>query len=104
MTRIRPTDITVDKSDAKLSIQWSDGRGSRYSLAGLRAVCPCVTCCGGHANMGKPADKDLLRSAQDPELEVTRIELVGSYAMQVVWSDGHDTGIYTWDYLREAGS
>ena len=53
--------------------------------------------------MGKPADKQLLRSAQDPQIDVARIELVGSYAMQIVWNDGHDTGIYTWDYLHEAG-
>ena len=104
MTRVRPTDITVDGSTRVLSIEWSDGKRSGYPLAGLRAVCPCVNCCGGHANMGKPADKELLRSAEDPEIAVARIELVGSYAMQVVWSDGHDTGIYTWDYLHEAGT
>jgi DUF971 family protein len=103
MTRVRPSDITVDKNASRLSVEWSDGRRSDYPLAGLRAVCPCVKCCGGHANMGKPADKELLRSAEDAELGVARIELVGSYAMQVVWSDGHDTGIYTWDYLHEAG-
>ncbi|MBW2273024.1 MAG: DUF971 domain-containing protein [Deltaproteobacteria bacterium] len=104
MTRVRPSDITVDREAGRLSIEWSDGRRSDYPLAGLRAVCPCVNCCGGHANMGKPADKELLHSAQDPELDLARIELVGSYAMQIVWSDSHDTGIYTWDYLYAAGS
>ena len=104
MARTRPEHITVDTTARVLHIEWSDGLRSDYPLAGLRAVCPCVSCCGGHANMGRPADKALLRSAEDPEMDVARIELVGSYAMQVVWKDGHDTGIYTWDYLRDAGS
>ena len=86
-----------------LTITWGDGRDGYYSFAGLRAVCPCVLCQGGHANMGQPADKLLLRRAQDDALNLEAITPIGSYAVQFRWNDGHDSGIYTWDYLYEAG-
>lgn len=102
MNAIRPTGVTADRSKRELVIGWSDGRECRYSYAGLRAICPCVTCKGGHANMGGPPDLERLRSASSPALTLEAIHQVGSYALQFVWSDGHDTGIYTWDYLRQA--
>lgn len=85
-----------------LTIQWNDGRECHYSFAGLRAVCPCVICQGGHDHMGRPADKLLLEKSSDPALNLDAANAVGSYAIQFVWNDGHDTGIYTWDYLYEA--
>ena len=74
----------------------------RYAFAGLRAVCPCVLCQGGHENMGRPADKLLLQRAQDEALNLESITPVGTYAVQLRWNDGHDSGIYSWDYLYEA--
>mgnify|MGYP003736416353 FL=1 len=52
--------------------------------------------------MGRPADKLLLRRAQDDALNLEAIAPVGTYAVQLRWSDGHDSGIYTWEYLYEA--
>ncbi len=100
--RIRPTNVVADRQRRELLITWDDGRDCRYSFAGLRAVCPCVLCQGGHANMGRPADKLLLRRAQDDALNLEAIAAVGSYALQLRWNDGHDAGIYTWEYLYEA--
>lgn len=102
MSKPRPTNITADRSERVLIIQWQDGRVCRYPFAGLRAVCPCAGCQGGHANMGKPADKNLLATAQDPELNLENIEQVGAYALSFLWSDGHWQGIYTWQYLYDA--
>ena len=102
MTKIRPLNITADRSERILIIEWSDGQECRYPFAGLRAVCPCAECQGGHNNMGRPADKELLRTAEDPELNVEKIEPVGTYAVTIMWSDGHWQGIYTWHYLYEA--
>lgn len=102
--KIKPTNVTADRQKRELTIEWNDGQISTYSFAGLRAVCPCVMCQGGHENMGRPADKLLLQKAQDDELNLEAANPVGSYAIQFVWSDGHDSGIYTWAYLYEAGT
>ena len=100
--RNKPTNIVADRAQRILTITWSDGRDCHYSFAGLRAVCPCVLCQGGHANMGRPADKLLLQRAQDDALNLEAITPVGAYAVQLRWNDGHDSGIYSWDYLHEA--
>ena len=101
--RSKPTNIVADRARRVLTITWGDGRDAYYSFAGLRAVCPCVLCQGGHANMGQPADKLLLGRAQDDALNLEAVTPIGSYAVQFRWNDGHDSGIYTWDYLYEAG-
>lgn len=102
MTKIRPTNITADRNERLLIINWSDGKECRYPFAGLRAVCPCAECQGGHENMGKPADKEVLYSTQDPDLNIESVEAVGSYAITIRWSDDHWQGIYTWQYLHDA--
>ena len=102
MDNLRPTNITADRNERFLTITWQDSKECRYSFAGLRAICPCAGCQGGHANMGQPADKNLLRTAQDPDLNLENIDQVGSYALSFLWSDGHWHGIYTWKYLYEA--
>ena len=102
MDKIRPTNITADRNERLLIIEWNDGKECRYPFAGLRAVCPCAECQGGHDNMGKPADKLLLYSAENPDLNMEKIEPVGSYAVTILWSDGHWQGIYAWQYLHEA--
>ena len=102
MDKIRPTNITADRNERILIIEWDDGKECRYPFAGLRAVCPCAECQGGHDNMGKPADKLLLHTVENPDLNMEKIEPVGSYAVTILWSDGHWQGIYTWQYLYEA--
>ena len=102
MDKIRPSNITADRNERMLIIEWNDGKECRYPFAGLRAVCPCAECQGGHNNMGRPADKELLRTAKDPDLNMEQIEPVGTYAVTIMWSDGHWQGIYTWQYLHEA--
>ena len=102
MEKIRPTNITADRNERALIVEWNDGKECRYPFAGLRAVCPCAECQGGHNNMGKPADKLLLRTAEDADLNIEKIEPVGTYAVTILWSDGHWQGIYTWQYLHEA--
>ncbi len=102
MEKIRPSNITADRNERTLIIEWNDGKECRYPFAGLRAVCPCAECQGGHNNMGKPADKLLLQTAEDPDLNMEQIEPVGTYAVSILWSDGHWQGIYTWQYLYDA--
>jgi DUF971 family protein len=102
MLKIRPINVTADRKKRMLTIEWNDGRQCHYSFAGIRAVCPCVMCQGGHENMGRPADKLLLTKAQNKDLNLEAVSAVGSYAIQFSWNDGHDSGIYTWEYLYDA--
>jgi DUF971 family protein len=101
MIGLRPTGITLNKTDSVLEIAWSDGAVCRYPLAGLREACPCVECRGGHEFMGREHDpKDILELKPRRSYTITSLELVGNYALQPTWDDGHHTGIYTWEYLR----
>jgi DUF971 family protein len=102
METIRPTGVTADRNEKVLIIKWSDGHVSRLPFAGLRAICPCVECKGGHDNMGGPPDLEVLQNARDESINLEQVEAVGSYALQFHWSDGHWTGIYTWAFLRQA--
>lgn len=99
---VKPTGVKADRAERILTITWEDGRISRYPFAGLRAACPCVSCKGGHDNMGGPADPALVRDTPDNGVTVNNLQAVGAYALQFFWSDGHDSGIYTWDYLRQS--
>jgi DUF971 family protein len=96
---LTPTKIKLDAGDGRLAIQWSDGHESNYNYQFLRGRCPCATCIGtegqgpeGAAASPLPTFKKALR----PE----RAEVVGRYALQIFWSDGHSTGLYTFPYLR----
>jgi DUF971 family protein len=101
MDKIQPTSITADRQQRTLTITWAGGHESGYPFAGLRAACPCVECKGGHEHMGGPPDARLVRDAEG-DVNLERVETVGAYALQFFWSDHHNTGIYTWSYLRAA--
>ncbi|GAB4298879.1 MAG: hypothetical protein Kow0098_24680 [Ignavibacteriaceae bacterium] len=84
----------------KLSIKWNDESESVINLKYLRDQCPCASCKG---------ETILLRTYRPPKpsvlspemYKVTNIDLVGDYAIQITWKDGHNTGIYSWDYLKK---
>lgn len=97
-----PTGVTAERGARVLRISWADGHESVYPYDGLRAVCPCVECKGGHANMGGPPNPCTVRDTPASNLQLLNIQALGSYAIQLSWSDGHTTGIYTWQMLRQA--
>jgi DUF971 family protein len=96
-TLLRPASITVDKSDAELRILWQDGHESAYAFDKLRAACPCAEC------KAHRQDDNPLRQAMLVSIELESAQLVGNYALQLVWRDGHSFGIFSWDYLRSLG-
>ena len=98
----RPANIKADRNERTLTITWQDGHESVYPFAGLRAVCPCVECKGGHEHMGGPPDPRVVRDTPPGDLNLENIAQVGGYALQFFWDDGHSTGIYTWETLRQA--
>ena len=90
----------VDVIGTVLAIRWSDSRESFFDATALRRACPCANCAGEPEGIGprvRPAMAPL--SAQATEL--LGVEPVGSYALRMIWGDGHSTGIYSFDYLRD---
>ena len=77
-----------------LGIRWADGTKSNYSLDVLRRHCPCARC---QATRQNPLT---LRAKPQGPLRVLEAQPIGRYAVQIVWNDGHRTGIYTYDRLK----
>ncbi len=93
-----PKKIKLAAPNSTLTIHWSDGHESAYPYRFLRGKCPCATC-GETAPVQDQAVGGLPILGQKP-LHPERAELVGRYALQIHWSDGHSSGIYTFQYLR----
>ncbi len=80
---------------AELEIVWRDGHRSVYPVAFLRRSCPCAAC------VDEWTGEQILRPDQVPdEVKPVTIEPTGNYAIQIRWSDGHSSGIYTFEFLR----
>jgi DUF971 family protein len=95
---MRPVDIQAIGDE--LAVKWDDGSESYIRLDMLRRACPCAGCKGEMdvlGNLYKNPDKPLSPSA----FQLRTIQLVGGYAVQPVWGDGHATGLYSFDYLRQ---
>ena len=91
-----PQSLELTDDDSVLQIVWDDGHTSRLRLDALRAACSCAVCQGHH-----PSQSLNLKPEQFPDIRIADIAPVGRYAYHIVWSDGHDTGIYTLKMLRE---
>ncbi len=98
----RPTGMTANRTKRELTVTWSDGHVSVYPFSLLRAACPCASCRGGHENMGPDPDPLVfgLPLTVSTANSLKDIKAVGSYAVALVWEDGHDYGLYNWYYLR----
>jgi DUF971 family protein len=97
------TPLRLDlKRDRQLEIDWQDGTKSIYTLALLRSMCPCATC---REHRDKEDQKKtllkILPGNYSGEIRAVNASLVGNYALQIEWSDNHDSGIYSFQYLRE---
>lgn len=96
---LRPVSLQKDGDD-RLCIAWSDGRQGTVTWAKLRANCPCAGC---RDEREKPPDPfRILKPNEIPPgpLKPVAMTPVGYYAYRIVWNDGHDTGIFTFDTLR----
>ena len=89
-----PTSIKVKKAESVLEITWGDDPSARISVRDLRCSCPCAAC------IDERTGRKTLDDATVPaDVGVTDMQLVGSYAVHFVFTDGHETGIYSWDHL-----
>jgi len=90
----------IEIKDNNLVIEWNDDSKSLISLKYLRDECPCAGCKG---------ETVLLKTYRPPEMKnitpgmykINDIKIVGGYAIQIFWKDGHNTGIYSWEYLQD---
>ncbi len=86
----------IKAADGNLTILWSDGHASRYDCRSIRLACRCAAC------VEEWTHKTLIQKDRIPAvIKPTQIEPVGHYALQFVWSDGHNTGIYPYEDLRK---
>ena len=86
----------------ELAIAWNDGQETYLALASLRRACPCAACSGEPDVLGKIARPELTHSAASYRLRSH--QMIGGYAWQPTWEDGHSSGLYTFDYLRRLGA
>lgn len=103
MSKHKPAEI-AEFSDTALLIVWDDGHESIYLFEDLRQECPCATCrqLRKTSKTGKlPFKKTIPLRVQSAAIKPLRTEHVGQYAIKFSWNDKHDTGIYTYEFLRE---
>jgi DUF971 family protein len=98
-----PTQLAI-RDQRHLEITWSDGQTRRYSIWDLREKCPCATC-REKRNAPPPSTLALpiISAAEAQPLQIRGMKPVGNYAYSIAFSDEHDTGIYTFEFLRELG-
>ena len=90
--------------DDVLIIEWSDGQRRRYLMRELREACPCATCREKRREPPKPATLlPVLSIAETLPPRITSMKPVGNYAYGIEFNDGHNTGIFTFDFLRSLG-
>ena len=89
----QPTQI-IEESDHEVSIVWSDGKETRYDAARLRRSCPCASCRDEWTGAKLLNEGDI-----SDELTFSTISIVGRYSLNFHFSDGHDTGIFSFEYL-----
>ncbi len=91
-----------------LQIDWSDGQVRTYPLRELRENCPCASCRerrgGSEPAPQNPLQLNILSPAEARPLGVVSMRPVGNYAYTIVFSDGHDSGIFTFELLCELGT
>ena len=105
--RKKPADVKVHvKAGTGVDITWSDGHMSHYDFAYLREECPCATCNDERAKKesfpgaAPGANSFPALPMYKPKAKAQSATVVGNYALQISFSDGHSTGIFSYDHLR----
>lgn len=95
-----PVDYRLEEARRLLVIRWRDGHESPYPFDELRKVCPCADC---RTAKSSPGGLQVLTGpvVRRGEIRVVQMSPVGRYALSFTWSDGHSTGIYSFDFLRQ---
>jgi DUF971 family protein len=94
--RLEP--INIQQIGAELAIRWNDGMESYFGLEFLRRACPCAACGGEPDVLGNISRPQV--SYTEQSFQLAGFDIVGGYALQPRWADGHGSGIYSFTYLR----
>ena len=94
-----PTNIRALQSDQILELTWSDATVDRLPYRFLRSQCPCASCRDEWTG-----ERLIQPDAIPTDIKIEGMEGVGNYATRLVWSDGHSSGLYTWDTLKSLAS
>jgi len=104
--RKKPSSVKVNVSTGEgMDVVWSDGHRSHYDFPYLRDECPCATCEDQHRKkaaapvQAQPVIGSVLPMFT-PKIKARAAKSLGNYALQIEFTDGHSTGIYSYDYLR----
>ena len=107
LVKADPKSVNVNLSTGSgMDIEWKDGHRSAYTFQYLRDACPCALCDDQRVKEGRepgepvkpqPGVLPMFKAPPKP----TAAEGVGRYAIRFNWSDGHEHGIYSWDFLRQ---
>ena len=90
-----PKHIRALQEQGRLEIEWPGGAVHHFPYRFLRGRCPCAAC------VDEMTGERVVDVEGVPEnVKPAALEFAGNYALKVHWSDGHDTGLYTWDYLQ----
>lgn len=101
---MQPTQLRM-VSPELLRIDWSDGQVRQYAVCELRDNCPCASCREKRrAPPSPPTELAILSPAETEPLRITNMEPQGRYAYAIHFSDGHNTGLFTLETLRELGA
>lgn len=99
-TRLLP--VNIQQIGDELAIAWNEGTETYLKLVSLRSACPCAACGG---------EPDVLGNIERPDVTYTQesfdligYQVIGGYALQPTWGDGHGTGLYTFSYLQRLGA
>jgi DUF971 family protein len=95
-TSPRPTEIKLHQKSRELEITFDDGKQFRWSCEMLRVYSPSAEV------RGHGPGQEVLQIGKK-NVEITAIDPVGTYAVKLTFSDGHDTGLYSWDFLYDLG-
>jgi DUF971 family protein len=95
MSAASPTSLTYSRSSRILTVCYDDGEILTLSAQRLRVESPSAEV-QGH---GGPSTRQVVMGKE--QVQIVHMEPIGSYAVRLVFDDGHDTGLYTWSYLRE---
>lgn len=99
-----PAEINVSREKREMRIRWQDGHESVYTFDLLRRECPCALC-NDQRNKRSAGGLNLMVLGgpviKAGEIQASEVKPIGRYAVNFVWSDGHDSGIYSYNFLRE---
>jgi len=95
--RLIPTNIQIIGNE--IAFKWNDGEESYLPFEKLRLACPCASCGGEPDVMGRVVRPEVVHTPAS--FQMKNYQIIGGYAFQPVWQDGHSSGLYTFDLLRQ---